>query len=303
MTEKMKLIKENKFINKLPYMKTANSKSKPPQFVAKSNLQKESRKRSSSVPDVSRGRSISRPRIERGQRDEPINGARPKHVIDDILWLKLDGNLFNLSDDVFLWLIYNVPEGSSRQGLLDNMNLFDRLSDHMIHIKNLTDNKCQFLVCGDFNARTSDLADYVQDDTAVHILVPPDDYSTDLPLKRVSEDKGFNRYGSELLDFCKQTGLRILNGRARVDGNIGKCTYVGSTGRSLVDYVIVSQEIFSLVDNLSVSDPNILSDHCIVNFSLCSDINFDNNLLKTWNRHCNICMYRTMSMLRLIKMP
>ena len=80
MTEKMKLIKENKFINKLPYMKSANSKSKPPQFVAKSNLQNESRKRSSSVPDVSRGRSISRPRIERGQRDEPINGARPKHV-------------------------------------------------------------------------------------------------------------------------------------------------------------------------------------------------------------------------------
>ena len=196
---------------------------------------------------------------------------------DDILWLKLDGNLFNLSDDVFLCLIYNVPEGSSRQGLLDNMNLFDRLSDHMIHIKNLTDNKCQFLVCGDFNARTSDLADYVQDDTAVHILDLPDDYSTDLPLKRVSEDKGFNRYGSELLDFCKQTGLRILNGRAGVDGNIGKCTYVGSAGRSLVDYVIVSQEIFSLVDNFSVSDPNILSDHCIVNFSLCSDVNFDNN--------------------------
>ena len=109
------------------------------------------------------------------------------------------------------------------------------------------------------------------------ILVLPDDYSTDLPLNRVSEDKGFNRYGSELLDFCRQTGLRILNGRAGVDGNIGKCTYVGSAGRSLVDYVIVSQEIFSLVDNFSVSDPNILSDHCIVNFSLCSDVNFDNN--------------------------
>ena len=35
----------------------------------------------------------------------------------DILWLKIDGNFFNQSDDVFLFLIYNVPEGSSRQGL------------------------------------------------------------------------------------------------------------------------------------------------------------------------------------------
>ena len=91
----------------------------------------------------------------------------------------------------------------------------------------------------------SDLADYVQDDTEAHILVLPGDYSTDLPLKRVSEDKGFNIYGSELLDCCKQTRLRILNGRAGVDGNIGKGTYVGSAGRSLVNYVIASQQIFS----------------------------------------------------------
>ena len=163
---------------------------------------------------------------------------------DDILWLKLEGRLFNLTDDVFICLAYNVPEGSSRQGLLDNVNLFDRLSDHMIHIKNLTDNRCQFLLCGDLNARTSDFPDFVQDDTAAHIHALPDDYSTDIPLKRVSEDRGFNRFGSELLDFCKQTGMRILNGRAGVDGDIGKCTYVGSAWRSLVDYVIASPHIY-----------------------------------------------------------
>ena len=188
---------------------------------------------------------------------------------DDILWLKLEGRLFNLTNDVFICLAYNVPEGSSRQGLLDNVNLFDRLSDHRIHIKNLTDNRCQFLLCGDLNARTSDFPDFVQDDTAAHIHALPDDYCTDIPLKRVSEDRGFNRFGSELLDFCKQTGMRILNGRAGVDGDIGKCTYVGSAGRSLVDYVIASPHIFSLVDTFNVDDPNILSDHCIVNFSLC----------------------------------
>ena len=52
-------------------------------------------------------------------------------------------------------------------------------------------------------------------------------------------------------------------------GDIGKCTYVGGAVRSLVDYVFASPHIFSLVDTFSVGDPNILSDHCIVNFSLC----------------------------------
>ena len=85
----------------------------------------------------------------------------------------------------------------------------------------------------------------------------------------MNEDRGFNRFGSELLDFCKQTGMRILNGRTGVDGDIGKCTYVCGAGRNLVDYVIASPHIFSLVDTFNVDDPNILSDHCIVIFSLC----------------------------------
>ena len=141
----------------------------------------------------------------------------------------------------------------------------------------MTNNRCQFLVCGDFNARTSDFPDYAQDDNADHIHVLPDDYSTDTPLKLVSEDRGSNRYGSELLDFYKQTRLRILNGRTGVDGNVGKWTYVGSSGRSLVDYVIASQQIFSLVDTFMVSEPNILTDQCAVNFSLCSYANDENS--------------------------
>ena len=122
------------------------------------------------------------------------------------------------------------------------------------------------LVCADFNARTSDMLDYVQDDTATNIHVLSDEYAVDTPLSRVSEDKGFNRYGSELqtMGFCKQTGLRILNGRVGNNGNIGKCTYVGSTSKCLVDYVISSQQLFPLINTFDVDESNILSDHCVV---------------------------------------
>ena len=90
---------------------------------------------------------------------------------DDITWLRFDGSLFNSSDDLFLCLSYNVPEGCSRQGMLANINLFDRLSDQMVRLKTLTNDRCMFLVCADFNARTSDMPDYVQDGTATHIHV------------------------------------------------------------------------------------------------------------------------------------
>jgi len=71
-----------------------------------------------------------------------------------------------------------------------------------------------------------------------------------------------------LLDLCKQTGLRILNGRVGDDKGIGRYTFVGSSGSSfIVDYVITTQNLFSFVDTFVVNEPNILSDHCLINFS------------------------------------
>ena len=71
-----------------------------------------------------------------------------------------------------------------------------------------------------------------------------------------------------MLYFCKETGLRIVNGRVGNDKGIGKCTYVGSAGKSVVDYVIASQCLFPVINTFEVSDPNLLSDHCIVQFSV-----------------------------------
>ena len=71
-----------------------------------------------------------------------------------------------------------------------------------------------------------------------------------------------------MLDFCKETGLRIVNGRVGNDKGIGKCTYVGSAGKSVVDYVIASQCLFPVINTFEVSNPNLLTDHCIVQFSV-----------------------------------
>ena len=64
-------------------------------------------------------------------------------------------------------------------------------------------------------------------------------------MPRYSETKGHvNNNGLLLLDFCKQTGVRIMNGRVRCDREIGKYTFVGSRGSSVVDYALSSQDVF-----------------------------------------------------------
>ena len=69
------------------------------------------------------------------------------------------------------------------------------------------------LLSGDFNSRTSVNRDYIDFDTSGEFLSLPDDYTADRVRPRVSQDNGHtNNNGIALLEFCKQTGLRILNG-------------------------------------------------------------------------------------------
>ena len=126
--------------------------------------------------------------------------------------------------------------------------------------------KANLIVCGDFNARICYLKDYVPHDIGRHIDALPDDYIGDTALSKSSSDSSVNDNGTLLIDFCIQTGLRVANGRVGVDATEGKCTYVGSNGSSLIDYVIVSEDLLEIFSEFYVSDPNILSDHCVVNF-------------------------------------
>ena len=62
------------------------------------------------------------------------------------------------------------------------------------------------------NARIADRDDFVPMDISTHIDTLPEDYISDNCLPRVTQDKGYNSNGTALLDFCKRTGLRIVNG-------------------------------------------------------------------------------------------
>ena len=186
---------------------------------------------------------------------------------DDIVWIKIDKTLCSLDNDLFIGLCYVVPDNSSRQSMMET-NIFDRLLDSVVFIENMSQGNCNLLLCGDFNSRTSNNPDFVADDGTMHMSVLPDDYVPDTQMPRFSEDEGHtNDNGLLLLDFCKQTGLRIMNGRVGDDKGIGSYTFVGHRGSSLVDYVLSSQNMFQYVNIFEVQEPNILSDHCLIKFS------------------------------------
>ena len=167
---------------------------------------------------------------------------------------------------MFFCLCYVVPENSSRQSMIENHTL-DRLLNFITNLNVNNENCFNFVLCGDFNAHTSDCPDFVLDDSLSNIDVLPADYCIDTYLQRCSRDKGrVDTHGLMLLDLCKQTGLRILNGRFDKD-KLGNFTHIGSRGSSVVDYVITTQNLMNNVSYFQVHDPNILSDHCVIDFS------------------------------------
>ena len=138
-----------------------------------------------------------------------------------------------------------------------------------------TENACNFLITGDFNSRIGQECDYVTNDSNLHVNVLPNDYVCDQEIPRKSQDTIVNSNGYLLLDFLKQSGLRIANGRVCEDKNFGAFTYVDARGSSLVDYCIVNPEILSEYLSFYIHDPNILSDSCLVEFSLSSNYTFE----------------------------
>lgn len=157
---------------------------------------------------------------------------------DDIIWVKISKHALALDNDLYVCLCYVTPDNSSRQSFVET-NIFDRLLDSVNLIADKSHDNCNFLICGDFNGRTSSNADFVVDDDVRNMDCLPDGYTPDHFMQRYSQDVGhINNNGLLLLDFCKQTGLRIMNGRVGSDKGVGKYTFVGHRGCSLVDYVL-----------------------------------------------------------------
>lgn len=104
------------------------------------------------------------------------------------------------------------------------------------------------LLLGDFNSRVSNKADYIRLDDFIYdingnietyednqtIFERFDTYG--IPLDRSCVDYTCNEYGTQLLEFCKNNDLFILNGRLNPDHSNCKPT---CKGKSVIDFFYI----------------------------------------------------------------
>lgn len=183
---------------------------------------------------------------------------------DGIMWFKLDKEFFSFEDDLYLCCAYLPPEKSQVYSVIsNNEHIFDKLTQNITTFQILG----KVIIMGDLNARTAVAPDYIMDD----FIAPENDnklYICDKELKRYSEDKVKNSFGTMLLDMCKSLKLRIVNGRLHSDAKIGKFTCETELGSSVIDYMLTGEEYFQNVSDFCVGKHTPFSDHnpliCII---------------------------------------
>ena len=129
------------------------------------------------------------------------------------LWCRISKNLLSTNTDLFICGIYIAPEKSN----YFDKDIFEQLENDITYFNS----KGNTMILGDFNARTKTLADFVSKEGNQFI----NDVSETSwhPKIRQNFDTN-NNHGKHLINICKSTDMRILNGRTRGD-SLGRPTF------------------------------------------------------------------------------
>ena len=181
----------------------------------------------------------------------------------DILCIKLNHIFFNLKNDIFVAFIYFSPENSTELSK-DVEEMFSILLSKIEKYSCLG----EILIQGDFNAYTHTTPDFVELDDSSYPNSDDTNYFIDTCKSRNNFDtKKPNKSGKLLLDLCKESGIRILNGRTSGD-IFGKYTCHKYNGSSTVDYAVASANLLPIICNFYVHDFTTLSDHCSISCTI-----------------------------------
>ncbi|MEW8544944.1 MAG: reverse transcriptase family protein [Candidatus Thiodiazotropha sp.] len=197
----------------------------------------------------------------------------------DCVVLLCKGCLFNKKNDIVMLFPYVSPEGSPIYNETDGINGIEILEDYLLQIV-LRYPDASLLVAGDLNARCGSLQDTLSDDNIDHIFEGETAYENDyFEIYRKSKDLIQNLFGVSLIDLCKSFSIHIVNGRLHNDTD-GEITCTANDGCSVVDYFIVSTNLFSDISDFEVgerSESVHFPLHCTFNFNMskCNDTEND----------------------------
>lgn len=187
---------------------------------------------------------------------------------DHFVVLELD----NAESKLYMIVCYVPPKSTTFQCKTCSGDYFGSLSALIQYYSQLG----SVIVNGDMNARTGILPDF-----APHlgtICTHPNICDCEIewvPPARCSKDTVVNEYGRDMLEICRSCNLVIVNGRSKSDKE-GNFTRVGSTGRSVVDYVLAGKTTFDRISEFTVDGGAVESDHR----PLCYNLTTNNSLFR-----------------------
>lgn len=191
----------------------------------------------------------------------------------DIIWLKLEVPQLNLAqqpETLILGCVYVSPITSHR--VIPN-STFEILKEEIVAFQARFP-WCKFLIAGDLNSRTGQLADtpYPINSISESLFLNNDEIdlfgsNSDVPV-RSNSDKHVNNYGTLLIDLCMECDLVICNGRSGKDFEHGFFTCFCPNGASVVDYLLTSSAIFNRIADFEVLPVTLYSIHAQLQFNL-----------------------------------
>ena len=172
-----------------------------------------------------------------------------KHIFKHAVFLKLDKVFFHFDENVLLAFAYVPPEASFiHNDSIVGLNCIEQLQETLLELS--ITNDYHIMCCGDLNARTGKLNDFIYEDKYAYKMFK---YDVDLfQTERVSKDDCVNSFGKSLIELCVNLDVHILNGR-KPGVNSNEYTSVTNRGNSVVDYILCSTELYDSVSSFSVN--------------------------------------------------
>ena len=170
-----------------------------------------------------------------------------------VLWVLLGSS--ESSINFIVGSVY-IPGYNSK---FSDENDFDKISEDVLSFREKYN--CPFILMGDFNARTANLTDAIENNLGQ-------------PYPRTSQDTKLDTYGRGLIKMCNLLDLKIINGTFGSDRDTGNftCHKKNRTivNRSIVDYCLVSKCLLPCISDFFVD----VFDRCMsdVHSPICIDI-------------------------------
>ena len=187
------------------------------------------------------------------------------HTFDeDDLEVTLGKLFFGLTEDIKILFTYASPINSCYTKAR-TMNILEKIETQYI------DGGNNYIIMGDLNGRTKLGEDFVRDGTDDHSPINIPFYNKDSQLNRQNmDDHTIDTQGKLILEICKTSGLRILNGRTTGDP-IGKFTRYPTNlddKPSVIDYALCSEPLLQEIPQFRVLPFSGMSDHCSISLKI-----------------------------------